>query len=86
MFPKKYGFEEFRLKRYMPNDIDEFKDHVDVRSYSSARRFLVFFLYLDDNKMGHTTFPQMDISVQPKAENVDVSSNVDTSSCWNKTN
>mgnify|MGYP001167729636 FL=1 len=67
MFPKKYGFEEFRLKRYMPNDIDEFKDHVDVRSYSSARRFLVFFLYLDDNKMGHTTFPQMDISVQPKA-------------------
>tara|TARA_B100000575_G_C22908925_1_gene527886 strand:- start:58 stop:597 length:540 start_codon:yes stop_codon:yes gene_type:complete len=67
MWPKKYGFEEFRLKRYLPNGVDEFRNHVDVTRYATARRFLVFFLYLDDNKMGHTTFPQMDISVQPKA-------------------
>ena len=37
------------MKKYMPNNIDEFKEHVDVSDYASARRFLVFFLYLDDN-------------------------------------
>ena len=67
MFPSRYGFEEFRLKRYLPNDIDEFRNHVDVNNYANARRFLVFFLYLDDNEKGHTTFPQSNISVQPKA-------------------
>ena len=67
MFPSKYGFEEFRLKRYLPNDIDEFRNHVDVNNYANARRFLVFFLYLDDNEKGHTTFSQSNISVQPKA-------------------
>ena len=67
MFPEKFAFEQFRLKRYLPNDFDQFKDHVDVGNYNSARRFLVFFLYLDDNEAGHTTFPQWDIAVQPKA-------------------
>ena len=50
MFPQQFAFEQFRLKRYMPNDVDEFADHVDVGNYDSARRFLVFFLYLDDNE------------------------------------
>ena len=47
----KYGFEAIRMKKYMPNNIDEFKEHVDVGDYASARRFLVFFLYLDDNEV-----------------------------------
>ena len=67
MFPEQFAFEQFRMKRYLPNDFDQFKDHVDVGNYDSARRFLVFFLYLDENKAGHTTFPQWDIAVQPKA-------------------
>ena len=66
MFPQQFAFEQFRLKRYMPNDVDEFADHVDVGNYDSARRFLVFFLYLDDNEAGHTTFPQWDIAVKPE--------------------
>ena len=66
MFPQKFAFENFRLKRYMPNDIDEFDNHVDVGSIDSAPRFLVFFLYLDDNEGGHTEFPQFNISVQPQ--------------------
>jgi len=66
MFPPKFAFEEFRIKRYEPNDFDEFRDHVDVGSHDSARRFLVFFLYLDDNEGGQTEFPQFNISVQPK--------------------
>ena len=47
-WPEKYGFEEIRFKRYLPNDKDEFKEHVDVGDYASARRFLVFFLYLNN--------------------------------------
>jgi hypothetical protein len=66
MFPQQYAFEQFRLKRYLPNDVDEFADHVDVGNYDSARRFLVFFLYLDDNKEGDTTFPQWNIAVKPE--------------------
>jgi hypothetical protein len=66
MFPEQFAFEQFRMKRYMPNDVDQFDDHVDVGNIDSARRFLVFFLYLDDNEGGHTEFPQFNISVPPK--------------------
>ena len=45
---------------------DCFESHVDVTDYENARRFLVFFLYLDDNKEGNTTFPQMDYSASCK--------------------
>lgn len=67
MFPKQFALEQFRMKRYLPNDVDEFKDHVDVGNHATARRFLVFFLYLDDNEGGQTEFMDYDISVQPKA-------------------
>ena len=50
------------MKRYLPDGTDQFGDHVDVNSHESARRFLVFFLYLDDNEKGSTSFPQHDIS------------------------
>ena len=40
-WPEKFGFEQIRFKRYLPNDKDEFKEHVDVGDYNSARRFLV---------------------------------------------
>ena len=38
MFPQKFAFENFRMKRYMPNDVDEFDNHVDVGSIDSAPR------------------------------------------------
>jgi len=57
MWPREMKFENIRIKRYLPNDKDEFRPHVDVTSLENARRFLVFFLYLDDNKGGHTSFP-----------------------------
>lgn len=53
-WPEKYGFESIRIKRYMPNCDDRFGLHVDVNNYSSARRFLVFFIYLDNNAEGQT--------------------------------
>ena len=66
-WPDKFGFEEIRFKRYLPNDKDEFKEHVDVGDYDSARRFLVFFLYLKDNYGGQTSFSEYDTVVSPKA-------------------
>ena len=66
-WPEKYGWEQIRFKRYLPNDKDEFKEHVDVGDYDSARRFLVFFLYLNDNFAGQTSFSEYDKVVQPKA-------------------
>ena len=66
-WPSQYGFEEIRFKRYLPNDKDEFKEHVDVGDYASARRFLVFFLYLNNNFDGRTSFSEYDMQVYPKA-------------------
>ena len=60
------GFEEFRMKRYEPNDKDEFSYHVDVQDYASARRYLVFFWYLNDvEEGGETHFHDIDQGVKP---------------------
>jgi len=53
-WPKKYGFEPPKFKRYLPDTTDEFPDHVDVTNFENCRRFLVMFIYLDDNEAGHT--------------------------------
>ena len=60
-WPDQFGFEPIRMKRYEPNDKDEFQDHVDVSSWENARRFLVMFVYLDNNEAGQTTFPSMNV-------------------------
>lgn len=55
IWPVKYGFEQIRMKRYLPNDVDEFQFHVDVTDHPSARRFLVYFFYLNDVQEGGET-------------------------------
>ena len=65
-WPEKYGFEQIRFKKYLPNDKDEFKSHVDVGDYASARRFLVFFLYLNNNMEGATSFEEYNVTVRPE--------------------
>ena len=65
-WPEKFGFEQIRFKKYNADGKDEFKEHVDVGDYNSARRFLVFFLYLDDNEEGWTSFSEYDIKVKPE--------------------
>jgi hypothetical protein len=54
-WPENVGYEHFRLKKYLPNGQDEFRFHVDVQDYASARRFLVFFFYLNDVEEGGET-------------------------------
>jgi prolyl 4-hydroxylase len=54
-WPEQVGYEMIRMKRYLPNDEDEFAFHVDVQDYATARRFLVYFFYLNDVEVGGET-------------------------------
>lgn len=54
-WPKSFGYEQFRMKRYLPNGRDEFSFHTDVGSYTSARRFLSFLFYLNTVEEGGKT-------------------------------
>ena len=56
LWPEQYGMEGIKIKRYLPNDEDEFNWHVDVNDGQSNARFLAFFVYLDDNDAGETEF------------------------------
>ena len=58
--------EPIRMKRYLPNNYDEFRPHVDVNQKANCTRFLVMFLYLADNKKGKTIFPNLDIEIECK--------------------
>lgn len=55
-FPTSYRFEEFRMKRYDPNNKDQFDWHCDVGDYPSARRFMVCFFYLNTVADGGETY------------------------------
>ena len=66
MWPLNHTYETIRMKRYLPNDKDMFGSHVDVTDYNTARRFLVFFLYLDNNEAGQTTFERTGFSASCK--------------------
>ena len=73
-------FEQIRFKKYLPNNKDEFKSHVDVGDYASARRFLVFFLYLNNNLEGETSFEEYDVKVTPeRGKVINVSTYMDIS-------
>ncbi len=56
-WPETYAYEAVRMKRYLNNDFDRFDPHVDVMNYETSRRFLAFFIYLNDiDKGGETEF------------------------------
>lgn len=64
-FPEENTFEQFRIKKYNNNGEELFDTHVDVKDYSSSRRYLSFLLYLNDvTEGGQTTF--RDLTIQPK--------------------
>jgi hypothetical protein len=69
-FPPVIDRENIRIKKYLPNDKDEFKRHVDVlRSKGpSSKRFLVIILYLNDvEEGGETHLPKQEIMISPRA-------------------
>ena len=56
-WPQPYGYEAIRMKRYLNNNYDRFDPHVDVMNYETSRRFLAFFIYLNDvDEGGETEF------------------------------
>ena len=63
------GFEEVRIKKYLKGTDDQFKTHVDVMDKSTAVRFCIAILYLNNND-GYTTFPTLDMAVEPVAGRV----------------
>jgi len=65
VFPSEHAFEQFRIKKYNTGGEDRFDTHVDVKSYSSARRFLSFMWYLNDVEVGGETVFK-DLTIQPK--------------------
>ena len=70
-FPDKFAFEELRIKKYEPGSDDQFSLHVDVQDHESAKRYLAFLVYLnDDFKGGETTFPYNNLTVKPKTGTV----------------
>ena len=62
LFPQEYNLEGIKLKKYLPNDVDEFPWHIDVASIETTARFLAFFVYLDDNEAGETEFIENSVS------------------------
>lgn len=53
--PNELGLEEFRVKRYTGGTEEQFNDHVDVGDRSSAKRYLAFLFYLNDDFEGGQT-------------------------------
>ena len=54
-WPQEYGYEAIRMKRYLNNDFDRFDPHVDVLDHHTSRRFLAFFIYVNDVEVGGET-------------------------------
>ena len=59
-WPEKFGFEPPKIKRYTPGGKDRFPSHVDVLDHKTAKRFLVGFIYLDNNEKGQTVVSPKD--------------------------
>jgi len=55
----------------MPNSKDMFDKHVEVTNLKTAKRFMVIFIYLnDDFSGGETGFPQFEVMVKAKQGNM----------------
>lgn len=65
--PDLYGFENIKIKKYTVGTEQQFRDHVDVADHASAKRFLAFMVYLnDDFEGGETVFNLSELTIKPK--------------------
>ena len=65
IFPSKYSFEKFKIKKYIPELEEEFRIHTDTSTLRSCKRFLSSLIYLNDvEEGGETTFN--DVTIKPK--------------------
>jgi prolyl 4-hydroxylase len=64
--PESTKLDRLVIKRYVPNQLDQFQVHFDSLG-PVANRYLVFLWYLNDVvEGGETYFPSLGVSVQPK--------------------
>ena len=57
--------------RDSPGTDDQFLIHTDVQDHQSAKRYLAFLIYLnDDFKGGETTFPYNKLTIKPETGKV----------------
>jgi hypothetical protein len=57
-WPDNFAFENFRIKRYLPDDKQQHDFHSDVTNKTAAKRFISIICYLnDDFEGGETSFP-----------------------------
>lgn len=69
-WPQRNSLEQIKLIHYRANE-HFFNDHVDVGEHDSARRFLAFFIYLNDvEEGGETNFGLLDHKVSAKQGSV----------------
>lgn len=69
MIDPNHGWEELRMKRYVPGTGEQFYPHNDAADVRSCHRFLVYFWYLNDvAEGGETVFYRLDrpMKVQPR--------------------
>lgn len=64
-FPQNYGFEAIRMKHY-PADHGRFNPHIDANNLNTIKRFLVFFLYLNEGEGGETALYDQGIAIPRK--------------------
>jgi len=70
-FPKNtLALEEYRLKCYNGGTGQQFRKHVDIGDYNSARRYLAFLFYLNDDFTGGETEFFDDMKITPKRGSV----------------
>lgn len=68
VFPEAHAFEHFKIQKFQANSEEHFFTKVDVKDYSSARRFLGFIWFLNENPAGQYEF--LDLFVQPEVGRV----------------
>lgn len=64
LFPDKHAFEQFKVLKFSPSEEESYTTYVDVYDYSTARRFLCFTWFLNDNSAGQYEF--LDNFIQPE--------------------
>ena len=66
--PQKFGYEGFRIKRYLPDTNERIDNHIDAGNLGFCKRFLSLFWYLNDvEEGGETRFTDLNYHVKPKA-------------------
>ena len=65
IFPPKYVFEKFKIKKYVPELKQEFCRHTDSSTLRTSKRFLSSLIYLNDvEEGGQTVFN--DVTIESK--------------------